>query len=198
MIVLAAIGTAASVVGIATVGAGRTQQARCSPTPVRYVSAKHPTLTDVPWALARPSTAGIAVFLVSYPQTLRDASVNRSDGLVLWSRGEKMVWNVSKASSATRIVAQRLDGHGSFRIPITLSPAGLRTSPTFPAPGCWRLVVRRAATEASVVARVVSRPKAPACAATPIDESSFAVVRPRSAGIAGAWTWRSEDDTALI
>jgi hypothetical protein len=130
---------------------------------------------------------------------LRDAGVNRSDGLVLWKRGEKIVWSVPGTSSKMTVFARRLGGRETFRIPLSAGANGLLSSPRFPSAGCWRLTLRgEDASAANVVARVIARPRTLACNATPVEEASLAVARPRSAGISGAWTWRTSDDAALM
>lgn len=142
--------------------------------------------------VARPAAAGVVAFVPSYPRTLRDGRVNRSDGLVLWKMGGRIVWHVRGVSDAS-VVAQRLDGRESFRLPLSARADGLVSTPRFPAAGCWRLTFRAGTTEASAVARIIANPRNLACDATPIGEASLAIARPRSAGIA----WRTSDDRAL-
>jgi hypothetical protein len=178
---LAAVGLAAAVAN----GGPASPSASCAATTVRYLPAKYPTLGDRPWVLASPGAPGVAAFLPTYTGTLRDARVNRSDGLVLWQTGERIVWN-----AAGTVVAQRLDGPGSLRL-------GATSTATFPTPGCWRLTFRTSETEVRIVARVVPRPSRLGCAATPVGDS-LTVARPRSAGIAGGWTWRTDDGGALV
>ena len=139
----------------------------CAASIVRYQPAKHPTLGDLPWVLARPQAPAVAAFLPSYAQSLRDGRVNRSDGLVLWQRGERVVWNVRGL-----VVARRLDGPGRF------TARGPSVRLAFPTPGCWRLTVRGA----SVTARVVATPAALGCDATPAPEQLVPVrpLRPAS------------------
>lgn len=149
---------------------------------VRYGPVKHPTLNATPWVLATPGSAGVVGLLVSYPQMLRDGRVNASDGLVLWRTGAKIVWTLSGP-----LVAQRLDGPGAFR-------ARLHQRLRFPSSGCWRLTVRKA----TIVARVVERPDTLGCDLTVLSQTGKAFVRPRSAGIYGGWTWRTERNGALM
>ena len=164
----------------------------CPASTVRYQSAKHPTLGDMPWVLAQPRAAGVLIFLVSYPETLRDRRVNRSDGVVLWRTGARIVW--SGISSGTTLVARRLDGRGSFRTGLAPSEDGLASEPRFPAAGCWRLSLGTA----SFVVRVVSRPATLACDATPLP-TDWASARPRSSGIRGGWgPWRTPKGGALL
>jgi hypothetical protein len=154
---------------------------------VRYQPAKHPTLGDEPWVLALPQAPGILAFLPDYPQTLRYGPANRSDGLVLLTRGARIVWNVSGTVSA-----RRLDGRRSFTVDGTRS--GLR----FPSGGCWRLTLRAAAGRASIVARVIPQPKDLGCGATKLEER-YAYARPRSSGIRGGWGgWATPEGGALL
>jgi len=165
----------------------------CTATVVRYQAAKHPTLHDAPWVLARPTGRGVLGFVVSYPETLRDGRVNRSDGLVLWRAGERIVW--SGPTSARTLVGRRLDGRGSFRVRLAPSEDGLVSEPRFPAAGCWRLSV---GGEGTVVARVVARPASLGCDASPLTEQG-ALARPRSSGIRGGWgPWRTPEGGALL
>lgn len=157
--------------------------AGCAASTVRYQPAKHPTLGDLPWVLARPQRPGIAAFLPTYARSLRDARVNESDELVLWQRGERIVWNVRGL-----VVARRLDGAGRF---IARGPS---MRPVFPAPGCWRLSVHGA----TVTARVIANPAARGCDATPAPPQQLVPVRPLQAGIAAAWTWRTERGGLLM
>jgi hypothetical protein len=158
---------------------------------VRYQSAKHPTLGDVPWVLARPQGPGILGFLPTYPASLRDGRVNRADGLVLWQRGATIVWTASGT-----LVAQRIGGGRAIRIPLTPGVDGAVSEPRFPAAGCWRLTLRSGANVASVVARVVARPAKVGCQATML-ESGAAFVRPRSSGMRGLWPWQSSGPASL-
>lgn len=199
LVVLVTIGATAWLVAAAARDSSAAERPLCSPTPVRYVSAKHPTLGEVPWALAHPHAAGAVAYLPSYPRMLRDARVNRSDGLVMWATGATTVWNLpGSASEATAVVARRIDGRGYFRLRLSARASGLASTPRFPSPGCWRLTVRRGTSRASVVARVVARPERLGCNATPIADGSLAATRPRTAGIAGGWTWRTDDGGALL
>jgi hypothetical protein len=123
---------------------------------------------------------------------LRDARVNRSDGLVLWTTGAQIVW--SGPSLAPALVGRRLDGRGAFRLRLVRSEEGLVSDLRFPSSGCWRLRLG----DATAVARVVSKPSEVGCAATPlVDGNAFA--RPRSSGIYGGWgPWRTRDGGALL
>jgi len=175
----------------AVTGAG-SSSAACAATVVHYQPAKHPTLGELPWVLARPEKAAVLAFLLSYQGTLRDGRVNDSDGLVLWRTGEKIVWTVPVGSPT--LVAKRLDGPGSFRVPLTAGPDDFVSAPRFPAAGCWRLRLG----PASVVARVVPRPAQLACDATPAADQGLTVARPRSSGIAGVFSWRTDDGRLLL
>jgi hypothetical protein len=193
ILVLAALGVAA---WMGAQASAETQSPSCPATTVRYVSAKHPTLGELPWVLAEPDTTGVAGFLPAYPRSLRDGRVNRPDGLVLWESGGRIVWSGFEPSSRPTVVAQRIDGRGSFRVPVT---AGAVSTPRFPRAGCWRLTIRSGATEASVVARVVAPPAQASCDATPSEPEGLSfVARPRSAGIAGGWGWRTPENGALM
>jgi hypothetical protein len=165
---------------------------------VRYQPAKHPTLGELPWVLGRPGNAGVAGFLIWYPQSLRDERVNSRDGLVLWQAGAKIVWNVFGSRSAPTLIARRADGRASFRIALRKTAEGFVSAPRFPSIGCWRLVVRSGAAEARVIARVVAAPRKLGCDATRV-ESGNAFARPRSSGIRGGWgPWRTAKNGALI
>jgi hypothetical protein len=153
---------------------------------VRYQSAKHPSLGETPWALARPPRLGVLAFMPTYASSLRDERVNSSDGLVLWQTGARIAWNTSGA-----LVARRLDGRRSFRI-----ASGADAEPRFPSPGCWRLTLRSGTRSASVVARVISRPLSLGCGATRL-ESGSAFARPRSSGIEGGWPWQLSGPASL-
>jgi len=158
----------------------------CSATMVRYQPTKHPTLGEVPWVLARPERLGVVGLIPTYVNSLRDARVNSSDGLVLWQTGARLVWNASGS-----LVARRLDGRQSFRI-----ASGADAAPKFPSPGCWRLTLRTGIRSASVVARVISRPVSLGCGATLL-KSGSAFARPRSSGIRGGWPWQTAGPASL-
>jgi hypothetical protein len=161
-------------------------------TPVHYQRSNVPGLSDTPWVAGRPGSAGLLGALLAYPSSLRDPRVNRSDGLVLWRHGESIRW-----TTFGTLWARRLDGHGSFSTPLGYD----RTSSLrFPSTGCWRLTLwknsGRGPKIASVVARVVDRPKQLACAATPL-EARWAIARPRSSGIRGGWPWQTSGPVHL-
>jgi hypothetical protein len=163
-------------------GAGKEPAAPCAATTVRYQAAQQ----DAPWVLARPAARGVRGFVVSYPETLRDGRVNRSDGLGLWQAGARIVW--AGVPSGVTVLARRLDGPGSLRL------SGRVSEPRFPSAGCWRLSVGGA----SVVTRVVSRPTTPSCDATPLRPAG-AFARPLSSGIRGGWgPWRTPAGGALL
>jgi hypothetical protein len=157
--------------------------AGCPASVVHYQAAKHPTSGDMPWVLARPRAPGVAAFLPSYARSLRDGRVSRSDGLVLWQRGERVVWTLPGT-----VTAWRLDGPGRF----TLRGPSVRLA--FPTPGCWRLTVRGT----SVVARVVANPPSLECDATPAPPGQLVPVRPLRARLAAGWTWRTEQGGLLM
>jgi hypothetical protein len=154
----------------------------CPATAVSFEPAKSPGYSNTPWVLARPIAPGIAGSLPDYLQSLRDARVNRSDGLVLWTRGTRIVWNQTGV-----VRAQRLDGPGRFTVGSLLR---------FPATGCWRLTVRGDRGMASVVARVVAPPNTLRCAATLLRRGS-AYARPHSSGIRGGWPWQTSGPATL-
>jgi hypothetical protein len=192
---VAAVAAVVAVTTIAWAGveaAATPERASCAASVVRYQAAKHPTLHDVPWVLARPATRGILGFVVSYPRMLRDGRVNRSDGLVLWTTGARVVW--SGPDLPTTLVGRRVDGRGAFRVRLVRSDDGLVADLRFPAPGCWRLRLGNA----TAVVRVVSTPSEVGCAATPlVDGKAFA--RPRSSRIYGGWgPWRTRAGGALL
>lgn len=190
--VVAALAAGALVTWAGVDAAATARSPSCAANLVRYQAAKHPTLHDVPWILARPSARGILGFLVSYPRLLRDGRVNRSDGVVLWTKGARIVW--SGPSLPATLVGRRLDGAGSFRLRLVPSADGLVSDLRFPAPGCWRLRLGAA----TVVARVVSAPAEVGCAATPL-RGNNAFARPRSSGIYGGWgPWRTRAGGALL
>jgi hypothetical protein len=151
----------------------------CSAPTVHYGPAQG---SDDPWVLARPAGLGIAGSLPDYLQSLRDPRVNRSDGLVLWTTGARIAWNVDGT-----VVARRLDGPGRF-----VATSDLR----FPAAGCWRLTLRGERGAASVVARVVAPTKLQGCAATVL-KSGNAYARPQSFGIRGGWPWQTAGTATL-
>jgi hypothetical protein len=190
---------AAALALVAAVGAwtaatagGTAERPSCAASVVRYQAAKHPTLHDVPWILARPATRGVLGLVDSYPRMLRDGRVNRSDGLVLWTKGARIVW--SGPQLATTLAARRLDGRASFRLELERTDDGLVSDLRFPAAGCWRLQLGHA----TAVARVVSTPAEVGCAATPLQDG-WAAARPRSSGIRGGWgPWRTPAGGALL
>jgi hypothetical protein len=190
--ILALLAIAGAAAATAAVTNARVESSSCAATTVRYQPAKHPTLGDQPWVLAKPQTKAVLGFLVSYPRTLRDERVNGSDGLVLWQTGEKIVWTLP--SGPATVVARRLDGPGSARIRLSKTPDGFSSSPRFPTPGCWRLSLGGA----SVVANVVTRPARLGCDATVAPTTELTLARPRSAGIAGGFSWRTDDGRLLI
>jgi hypothetical protein len=169
----------------------------CPATTVRYQSAKHLTLGELPWVLGEPQTSAVLAFLPIYPQALRDRRVNRRDGLVLWSSGSRIIW-VGPGSSVPQVEARRLDGKGRFRLKLAAISEGFVSTPRFPTTGCWRFTARAEGNVASVVARVVHPPKRLGCDVTPLSDNGKAFVRPRSAGIYGGWTWRTSNGGALI
>ena len=156
--------------------------ASCPATTVRYQPVKAPGYSDTPWVLARPIAPGVLASMPTYMRTLRDPRVNRSDGLVLWTRGARIVWN-----QPGTVVARRLDGKGRVQV---------RDELVFPGPGCWRLTHRGARGTVAVVARVVAAPKSAGCAATML-RGGFAYARPRSSGIRGGWPWQSSGPARL-
>src|SRR4051794_9556306 len=155
----------------------------CAASVVRYQPAKDPTFGELPWVLARPQRPGIAVFLRSYEQSLRDGRVNGSDGLVLWQHGERVAWNARGA-----VVARRLDGPGRFTV------RGPFVRLAFPSAGCWSLTLRGA----RIVARVVPNPAARGCAATPAPAPSLVPVRPGAGGIAAGGSGRTDRGGLLM
>jgi hypothetical protein len=189
---LALVTIAIAAAATAAVTSARVDSPACAATVVRYQPAKHPTLGDLPWVLAQPQTKAVIGSLVSYPRTLRDERVNGSDGLVLWQAGERIVWTVP--SGRLTLVARHLDGPGSFRVPLSKTSAGFVSTPRFPSAGCWRLSLGGA----TVVARVVERPARLGCDATQAPTTELTLVRPRSAGIAGGFSWRTDDGRLLI
>jgi hypothetical protein len=165
----------------------------CPASLVRYQSAKHPTLGEQPWVLALPQDPGVAVFLPDYPRTLRYGPANRSDGLVLWSQGARIVWNRSGT-----VLAQRLDGRGTASIGAVAVPYGMRSDLRFSSVGCWRLTLRAPGVKVSIVARVIAQPKRLGCGATKLEER-YAYARPRSSGIRGGWGgWATPEGGALL
>jgi hypothetical protein len=195
VLVLGAVGAAAWAVAVVT-AASAVPHPGCRATTVRYEPAKHPSLGDVPWLLGQPERAGVAVFVLSQADALRDGRVNRSDGVVLWQSGTRLVWHVD--GPAATVAAERLGGGARFRIPLVGTEDGLAASPRFPSAGCWRLTVRAGELEASVTARVVPRPRRIGCDATPVGDTSLTAARPREAGIAGGSPWRTADDRLLM
>lgn len=155
-------------------------QSGCAATPVRYQPSKFPGLSDTPWVVGQPASAGLLGALVTYQATLRDPRVNRTDGLVLWRIGASIAWN-----RPGTLRARRLDGPGSFRV-------GNSSALRFPSAGCWRLTLRNnsgfGSKIASVVAHVVDPAKSLRCGATVL-ENGWAKARPRSSGIRGGWPW---------
>jgi hypothetical protein len=159
---------------------------------VRWQLAKHPTYHDTPWVLAEPQAPALIGFIVT-PKLMRDLRVNRSDGLVLWKSGSRIVWNTSGA-----LVARRLDGRGSFRVRLQPDSDGSSSTFRFPSAGCWRLTVRRGSAAAIVIARVIPRPHKLGCGATRL-EDRYAYARPRSSGIRGGWGgWATPEGGALL
>src|SRR5919197_518470 len=136
--------------------------------------------------------SALLVSLVNYPTLLRDGRVNRSDGLVLWTRGAQIAW-----SAGGTLTARRLDGRRPFRITLTPLAFGAMSQPRFPSPGCWRLTLRTARGTASIVARVVSPPTSSRCGATVLVGSGMAYARPRSSGIRGGWPWQTAGRATL-
>jgi len=154
----------------------------CAASVVRYQESKFSEFSDLPWVLGQPASAGLIGALVSYPSSLRDSRVNRSDGLVLWPLGGEIAWY-----EPGTLRARRLDGRGSFSVQ---EDGGGHTQLRFPSSGCWRLTMWNnsgfGSKIASVVARVVPLPKKLGCGATAID-GNWARARPRSSGIRGGW-----------
>jgi hypothetical protein len=161
-------------------------QSACAATTVRYGPSKSPSLSDAPWVVAQPASAGLLGAVVSYPRSLRDPRVNRSDRLVLWRLGGSIAWN-----RPGTLRARRLDGSGSFSTPLDIG-TGVTTL-HFPSVGCWRLTLWNnsgfGSRIASVVARVIAVPKKLGCGATVLDDG-WAIARPRSSGIKGGWPWQ--------
>jgi hypothetical protein len=154
----------------------------CPATAVSFEPVKIPGYSDVPWALARPIAPGIAGSLPDYLLTLRDARVNRSDGLVLWTTGSRIVWNQPGV-----VTARRLDRPGRFTVGSVLR---------FPSVGCWRLTLRGERGAASIVARVIAPPRTLGCGATLL-RSGNAYARPLSSGIRGGWPWQTSGPATL-
>jgi hypothetical protein len=189
VLALATILLAGAAGGVAV--SGHASSTGCAATTVRYGPSKHPTLNDLPWVLAKPQAKAVIGWLVSYPRTLRDQRVNESDGLVLWQTGEKVVWGFQ--SGRATLVARRLDGPGSLRIPLTKTSAGLVSAPRFPSIGCWRLSLGGA----TVVVKVVQRPSEVGCAATAAAEG-LTLARPRSSGLAGGFPAQTDDGRLMF
>jgi hypothetical protein len=151
---------------------------------VHYQPSKFPGLSDMPWVVAQPQSAGLLGALVTYPESLRDPRVNRTDGLVLWRLGATIAWN-----EPGTLRVRRLDGAGAFRV--ALEGNG-ETMLQFPRAGCWRLTLWNnsgfGSKTASVTARVVDVPRKLGCGATVLEHGS-AYARPRSSGIRGGWPW---------
>ena len=164
----------------------------CRASLVRYEPVKSPSFPDSPWVLARPVAPGIIGSLVDYPASLRDGRVNRSDGLVLWTEGDRIAW-----SAGGTLSARRLDGRGAFRVALRPLAYGAMSEPRFPSAGCWRLTLRSDRGTASVVARVVSHPNSLRCGATVLGPSGYAYARPRSSGIRGGWPWQTAGRATL-
>jgi len=164
----------------------------CATTPVRYGPSKFPSLSDTPWVVGKPASAGLLGAVISYPSSLRDARVNRSDGLVLW-QVSTIAWNRPGA-----VRARRLDGAGAFEV--TPGVGSIATTVHFPSTGCWRLTLWNrsgfGSKIASVVARVVDVPKNPGCGATVLDDG-WARARPRASGIKGGWPWQAAGPARL-
>ena len=192
--VIAALSTlAAAAIGFAALDVeAAAKRPSCAATVVRYQAAKHPSLHDTPWILARPATRGVLGFVVSYPGMLRDGRVNRADGLVAWTEGTRIVW--SGRSLPTTLVGRRLDGAGAFRTPLVRSADRVVSDLRFPSPGCWRLRLG----DATAVVRVVSKPSEVGCSATRL-VAGKAFARPGSSGIYGGWgPWRTRNGGALL
>jgi hypothetical protein len=174
--VLSAVLAAAALFGSAQTG--------CAATVVHYGPSKFPGLSDSPWVVGQPVSAGLLGAVVSYPRSLRDPRVNRSDGLVLWRLGGQIAWN-----QPGKLRVRRLDGRGSFDVPLE---GGGGSQLRFPTAGCWRLTLWNisgfGSKIASVVARVIEVPKKLGCGATVL-ENGWAKARPRSSGIKGGWPW---------
>lgn len=187
-----ALATIALAVSAAAVAAPtRDGATACAATTVIYGPSKHPTLNDLPWVLAKPQTKAVIGWLVSYPRTLRAGRVNSSDGVVLWQTDEKIVWSLPGGPAT--LVARRLDGPGSLRIPLTKTSEGLVSTPRFSSPGCWRLSMGGAA----VVVKVVRRPSEVGCAATRAS-ASLTLARPRSSGLAGGFPAQTDDGRLMF
>ncbi len=168
-------------------------QTGCAATVVRYEHSKFPSLSDSPWVLAQPASAGLLGAVVSYASSLRDPRVNRSDGLVFWRLGGEIAWN-----QPGTLHARRLDGRGSFDLPLE---GGGRSMLQFPSAGCWRLTLWNnsgfGSRIASVIARVVEVPKRLRCGATVLADGGWAIARPRSSGIKGGWPWQASGPARL-
>jgi hypothetical protein len=174
--VLSAVLAAAVLVGSTQTG--------CAATVVHYGPSKFPSLSDTPWVVGRPTSAGLLGAIISYPRSLRDPRVNRSDGLVLWRLGAEIAWN-----QPGTLRAHRVDARGSFA---TALEGGGQSLLRFPSAGCWRLTLWNnsgfGSKIAAVVARVIEVPKQLRCGATVL-EDGWAKARPRSSGIKGGWPW---------
>jgi len=183
--VLTAVLAAAALFGSAQTG--------CAATVVHYGPSKFPGLSDSPWVVGQPVSAGLLGAVVSYPRSLRDPRVNRSDGLVLWRLGASIAWN-----QPGTLRARRLDGTGSFAVPLQGDGA---SQLLFPMAGCWRLTLWNisgfGSKIASVVARVVEVPKKLRCGATVLEKGGWAIARPRSSGIKGGWPWQASGPAQL-
>jgi hypothetical protein len=156
-IALAAVIGAAAWLGFGAHSGKTARAAACATTLVHYQPTKNPGLSEIPWVRARPDRAGVVALLASYRSTLRDARVNRSDGLVLWTRGERFVWAPTGAWSVEAVVvARQVGGARSFTTPIRVKNRRLVSILRFPSVGCWRLTVHTGRGTASIVALVVA------------------------------------------
>jgi hypothetical protein len=198
-IALAAVIGAAAWLGFGEHSGKTARAAACASTLVHYQPTKNPGLSEIPWVRARPNRAGVVALLASYRSTLRDARVNRSDGLVLWTRGERIVWAPTGAWSVEAVVVARHVGSArSLTTPIRVKNRRLVSILRFPSVGCWRLTVHTGRGTASIVALVVPPSTDSSCDATPVEARSMALARPRVAGIAGVWSWFTPDHAALM
>jgi len=140
--------------------------AGCPASTVHYGA----TPVGTPWVRSGAITGNVFAY---GGQTLMDARVSTSDGLVLYTHGgtgnpaTKILWVMRRASARLILHGTRLDAPGAF----TQRFAGGREVPSIvkiPEAGCWRLALRAGETRAAFVVRAVDAPTEPVCEPTPV------------------------------
>ena len=177
----------------------------CSPSLVRYEqnwdAGRGLASLYLPWVASGPADTRLVGHLSSHVSQLADGRINRSSGLVVPAGvPQKIRWSIRGGPPENRldVVGRRLDGAGSFRASFRIAAGGTFPSQiSFPAAGCWQLVVRTGVMRRTVVVRAVEPAPAGTCDASPVEDGRVRL-RPTRSGISAQWRKQTANGGALI